>query len=103
MIDKPGVTKVSHPLADPLARLQHDVAREFDITREGARQTDPPEEEYLSIRALAQRIPYAEQTIRNLMSRGVFRLGEHYVKPRGRVMFRWSAVQAWLEGRPSCP
>jgi hypothetical protein len=54
-------------------------------------------EEYLSIRALSQRIPYAEQTIRNLMSGGVFKLGEHYVKPRGRVVFKWSAMRAWLE------
>lgn len=53
--------------------------------------------EYLSIRELAQRIPYAEQTIRNLMTLGVFRLGEHYIKPRSRVMFRWSQVRTWLE------
>ena len=31
------------------------------------------------------------------MSRGALRLGEHYVKPQGRVMFRWRAVRAWLE------
>lgn len=55
------------------------------------------EAEYLSIRDLAGRIPYAEQTIRNLMTRGVFRLGEHYIKPRSRVMFRWSKVREWLE------
>jgi hypothetical protein len=54
-------------------------------------------DEYLSVRQLAQRIPYGEQTIRNLMSQGVFRLREHYLKPRGRVIFRWRAVQAWLE------
>jgi hypothetical protein len=53
-------------------------------------------EEYLSISDLATRIPYAPQTIRNLMSRGVFQLGVHYLKPRGRVIFRWSAVQRWL-------
>jgi len=54
--------------------------------------------EYLSVRELATRIPYSEGAIRNLMTRGVFRLGEHYLKPRGRVAFRWSAVQAWLRG-----
>ena len=53
--------------------------------------------EYLSIRDLAHRIPYAEQTIRNLMTRGVFRLGEHYIKPRSRIMFRWSKVRDWLD------
>ena len=58
-------------------------------------QTQP--EEYLSIADLSQRIPYAAQTIRNLMSRGVFKRDLHYVKPRGRVMFKWSAVQAWIE------
>lgn len=55
--------------------------------------------EYLSIRELAERIPYSEGAIRNLMTRGVFRLGEHYVKPRGRVAFRWSAIRAWLTGQ----
>ena len=54
--------------------------------------------EYLSIRELATRIPYSEGAIRNLMTRGVFRLGVHYVKPRGRVAFCWSAVRAWLAG-----
>jgi hypothetical protein len=53
--------------------------------------------EYLSIRELAERIPYSEGTIRNLISKGQLRLGEHYVKPRGRVMFRWAAVRAWLD------
>ena len=48
----------------------------------------------------AVHIPYAEQTIRNLMSRGVFRLGEHYLKPRSRIMFRWSKVREWLEEQP---
>jgi hypothetical protein len=53
--------------------------------------------EYLSIRDLARRIPYAEGSIRNLISRRSFRLGEHYLKPHGRVVFKWPAVQAWLE------
>jgi hypothetical protein len=56
-----------------------------------------PPEEYLSIADLSKRIPYAPQTIRNLMSGGVFQLGVHYMKPRGRVIFKWSAVQAWIE------
>ena len=30
----------------------------------------------------------------------VFRLGVHYLKPRGRVLFQWPAVEAWLvQGR----
>lgn len=64
----------------------------LDVVRE-------PGEEYLSIKQLEQRIPYAEQTIRNLMSAGVLKRDVHYVKPRGRIIFKWSALQAWLEGQ----
>src|SRR5919201_5639207 len=50
--------------------------------------------EYLSIRQLAGRIPYSEGAIRNMMSRGVFRLGVHYTKPNGgRPRFQWTAGQ----------
>jgi hypothetical protein len=54
---------------------------------------------YLSGRELARRIPYCEGSIRNLMSQGQLKAGIHYLKPGGRVIFRWSAVQAWLAGR----
>lgn len=77
-----------------------------DDTGGRAHPTTPPPfgEEYLNIRSLACRIPYDEQTIRNFISQGVFRRDVHYVKPqgKGRPVFKWSAVQAWLEGRP-CP
>ena len=57
--------------------------------------------EFLSVQALAQRIPYDAQTIRNLMSTGTLKLGVHYFKPAGgRPMFSWPAVRAWVEGRP---
>lgn len=64
-------------------------------------QKEPPvdveaEAGYISVRELAQRIPYSEGTIRNLMSQGCLKLGTHYVKPNGRVMFRWDAMQTWL-------
>jgi hypothetical protein len=55
--------------------------------------------EYLSVRELAARIPYTEGAIRNLMSQGRLKLGVHYVKPRGRVAFCWSAIRAWLAGQ----
>jgi hypothetical protein len=66
----------------------------------GGRVVGPPEE-YLSIRDLASRIPYGAQTIRNLLSAGELRLGVHYFKRdgRGRPIFKWTAVQAWLEGQ----
>jgi len=31
------------------------------------------------------------------MTRGVFRLGEHYIKPRSRIMFA-EQVRDWLDG-----
>src|SRR5262249_56308628 len=42
-----------------------------------------PAAEYLSTRQLAQRIPYTEGQIRNMMSLGVFRLGDHFTRPTG--------------------
>jgi hypothetical protein len=60
-----------------------------------------PAPEYLSIRQLAGRIPYSEGAIRNMMSRGVFRLGVHYTKPNGgRPVFHWPAVQDWTRAEP---
>jgi predicted DNA-binding transcriptional regulator AlpA len=59
--------------------------------------------EYLSVRELAERIPYSEGSIRNLMSQGRFRRGVHYVKPGGRVAFRWSAIRAWLDEQQQGP
>ena len=52
---------------------------------------------YLSVRQLAARIPYAEQTIRNLMHSGELVDGKHYFKRRGRVCFSWPAMRAWVE------
>ena len=51
--------------------------------------------EYLTIAQLSRRIHYAPQTIRNLMSQEVFRLGVQYVKPRRRVLFKWSTIEQW--------
>ncbi len=56
-------------------------------------------EEYLSIKQLCERIPYRPQSIRNMMTQGIFREGEHYFKPTARkVIFKWSAIQRWIEG-----
>jgi hypothetical protein len=52
---------------------------------------------YLSVRQLAARIPYAEQTIRNLMTTGELVEGVHFFKRRNRVMFWWPAMRAWVE------
>jgi hypothetical protein len=64
-----------------------------------ATHSSPTEAEpcYLSVRQLAARIPYAEQTIRNLMSTGELLEGVHFFKRRNRVMFWWPALRAWVE------
>jgi len=56
---------------------------------------------YLSVRQLAAGIPYAEQTIRYLMTTGEVVEGRHYFKRRGRVMFSWPAMRVWVELRTS--
>lgn len=56
-------------------------------------------EEYLTVVELSQRIKLARQTIYNLINKKVFILSQHYLKPTPKkVLFKWSAVQAWLEG-----
>lgn len=50
-------------------------------------------EEYLTVRQVAERIKYREQTLRNMMSAGVFKRGVHYFKRRRRVVFLWSSVE----------
>jgi hypothetical protein len=74
------------------ARVMHDSSAKPLVDQDA-------EPEYLSIRDMARRINYAEGTIRNLMSRGVFKLGEHYMKPRGRILFKWSVVCRWVENQ----
>lgn len=55
------------------------------------------EEEYLSIKELAARIPLSAGTIRNKISQGEFVHGYHYFKPGGTIMFRWSRIVEWIE------
>ncbi len=87
-----ALSELSRRSTDIIAHTQpsHDASRRLSIDR-------GPDAEYLSIRELTHRVGYAEGTIRNLMSRGIFKLNEHYVKPRGRILFKWPAVQRWLE------
>jgi len=58
----------------------------INVVGEQGRGRPAPTEEYLSIAELTKRIPYAAQTIRNLMGRGEFRRDIHYLKPRGRII-----------------
>ncbi len=58
------------------------------------------EPEYLTIGEVAALIRKAPKTVRNMMSRGVFRDAVHYFRPRGSTpLFKRDAVIQWVEGR----
>src|SRR5882724_6732411 len=58
--------------------------------------------EYLTIAEVAERLSLDKKTVKNKMSAGIFRKNVHYFSPEGiGPRFKWSAVQAWLEGSPS--
>lgn len=59
-------------------------------------------EEYLTIGELSARLKIKPKTVKNKMASGIFRKGVHYFSPCGLgPRFKWSAVQAWLEGEQS--
>ncbi len=61
-------------------------------------------EEYLTIEELSARLKIKPKTIKNKMASGIFRKGVHYFSPTGLgPRFKWSAVQAWLEGSDGRP
>jgi predicted DNA-binding transcriptional regulator AlpA len=54
-------------------------------------------EEYLTVSELSARIKFSKQTLYNLIHKGTFTLGQHYLKPTPKkVLFRWSAIQKWI-------
>ena len=62
-------------------------------------------EEYLTVRELGSRIKMSPGTIRNLVWQKKLMKDIHYLKPTPRkLLFLWSAVEAWLHGtRDSYP
>jgi hypothetical protein len=72
-----------------LALSKINVLQEGDASEKGR-------EEYLTVRELCARIPLAEQTIRNKMSRGELREHVHFHRCGRRVTFVWSAMELWL-------
>lgn len=56
---------------------------------------------YLSISELARLTPWTDQAIRTMVSRGVFREGEHYFHVGRRPVFKWEAIVAFIEQRPA--
>jgi excisionase family DNA binding protein len=59
-------------------------------------------EEYLTITQVAERLGVKPKTIRNKIALGVFSEGVHYFRPPGLgTRFKWSAVAAWIEQKPT--
>lgn len=59
--------------------------------------TEPkPYIEYADFPALT---PFTEATIRVAVSRGELTEGVHYFKRGRRVIFKWAAIEAWIEKR----
>ncbi len=54
--------------------------------------------QYLYIEQLAELVPWSPAAIRTMMCRGVLREGVHYFKHGRRPIFKWSAVEALIEG-----
>lgn len=60
--------------------------------------------EYLSTEQLAAVSPWSVAAIGKLVARGALRPGVHYFQPFGRrtkLIFKWSAIVALIEGRPA--
>ena len=56
-------------------------------------------EEYLTVKELSERIKLARQTIYNMIHKKEFVLHKHYYKPKAKIiLFKWSAIEKWLEG-----
>lgn len=43
--------------------------------------------------------PFTEQAAKNAVARRELREGVHYFKRGRRVIFKWQAIEAWIEGR----
>lgn len=52
--------------------------------------------ERIGMAELCSRIPYSPQTIYNLIHKKVLINGIHYTKPRGKLIFRWEAIEKWI-------
>jgi predicted DNA-binding transcriptional regulator AlpA len=59
-------------------------------------------EKYLTVSELSSRIKFSKQTLYNLIYKGTFVLGKHYLKPSPKkILFRWSEIYKWMKD-PSC-
>lgn len=54
-------------------------------------------EEYLTVRELSDKIKFSRQSLYNLIHKGTFILGDHYLKPTPKkVLFKWSKIREWM-------
>ena len=54
-------------------------------------------EEYLTVKELSAKIKFSKQSLYNLIHKGTFVLGRHYLKPTPKkILFKWSEIQAWM-------
>ena len=59
-------------------------------------------DELLTVEELCERIKYKRQSVYNLIYRGQFVLGHHFLKPSSKkILFKWSAVSDWLGDKSS--
>ena len=67
----------------------------------GAPPVDAPAlKPYLSIAELAPLTPWTDQAIRTMISRGVFREGQHFFYVGRRPIFKWAAIVGFIEQDP---
>lgn len=60
------------------------------------------DDQYLTLDQLVKRVQLGKSTIRAYMHSGELQEGREYFRPRGnRVLFKWSAMKAWVEHRGS--
>ncbi len=57
-------------------------------------------EEYLTVKELSGKIKFSRQSLYNLIHKGTFVLGKHYLKPTSKkVLFKWTEIRDWM-GEP---
>ena len=67
-----------------------------------AATAERPQRVYLYIDQLAELTPWSADRIRHMIREGTFIEGVHYFRPGGkRPVFKWPAVEAYIEGAPS--
>jgi hypothetical protein len=59
-------------------------------------------EEFLDLKQLTKRIPFAKSVIEELIANGVLIDGVHFSRPTGpggKRVFFWTAIEKWIKGQ----